>query len=207
MTAKDPTIPRKGAKQARARATIDAILEATAHILIRDGYDRLTTNHVAREAGVSIGSIYQYFPSKDALVAALVDRQLDRMLSVIAPEVAEAIDEPFDKAIDRLVRALMRAHEVEPELYRAVLEQVPRVGRLERIREIDRHFEALLAASLEARRRELTTKDTRLAAFMIVRSAKAIVIAAMLEHPEYVKDGRLARELGRMVRGYLARGP
>jgi AcrR family transcriptional regulator len=203
MSEKKATIPRKDAKQARAKATIEAILVATAHILVRDGYDRLTTNHVAREAGASIGSIYQYFPSKDALVAALVDRHLDRMMTVIAGELAASMDEPVGQAVERLVGALMRAHQVEPELYRAVLEQVPRVGRLERIREIDRTFEALLAAGFEAR---VAVKDARLAAFLIVQAAKGVAMAAMVERPEDVKNGRVGRELSRMIRGYLLPG-
>mgnify|MGYP003597153915 FL=1 len=66
--------PRKEPKQSRARVTVEAILEATAHILTEGGYDALTTNHVAKRAGVSIGSLYQYYPSKEALVGELMDR-------------------------------------------------------------------------------------------------------------------------------------
>src|SRR4051794_7645834 len=85
---------RKQPRQARAQATVECILRATAHILVEQGYDRITTNHVAERAGVSIGSIYQYFPSKEALVAALVDRHLDRMVAIIGGELAKAIDKP-----------------------------------------------------------------------------------------------------------------
>ena len=66
------TIARKTASQERSRATVDAILEATARILIKEGFDKASTNRVAEVAGVSVGSLYQYFPSKDALVAALM---------------------------------------------------------------------------------------------------------------------------------------
>lgn len=72
--------PRKAPRQARATATVDAILEAAARILERDGLDRYSTNGVARVAGVSVGSLYQYFPSKDALTKALIDRQRASLL-------------------------------------------------------------------------------------------------------------------------------
>ena len=76
------TTVRKRPRQERARVTVDALLDATAQVLIKDGYDGLSTNRVAAVAGVSVGSLYQYFPSKEALVAALLDRYSDstRML-------------------------------------------------------------------------------------------------------------------------------
>ncbi len=196
------TEPRKAPRQERARATTEAILEATAHILVERGWARLTTNHVAERAGVSIGSVYQYFPSKEALVAALVDRHVERITSIVATEMARAIDLPFAEATTRIVTAIVRAQLVDPALNRAILEQVPRVGRLSRIRAIDADFEALLGAALEARRKELAVKDTRLCAFLVVQTTKWLTMAALLEHPEYVEGDRLARELARMFVAY-----
>ncbi|TIV67001.1 MAG: TetR family transcriptional regulator, partial [Mesorhizobium sp.] len=74
MAPKLLTNPRKNASQDRSRATVDALVEATARILVRDGFDKASTNRIAEEAGVSIGSLYQYYPSKEALVAAVIDR-------------------------------------------------------------------------------------------------------------------------------------
>src|SRR5262249_62418487 len=69
--------PRKTPRQDRSRATVEALLEATAHILVRDGYARLTTNRIAERAGVNIASLYQYFPGKEAIVAELRRRHGD----------------------------------------------------------------------------------------------------------------------------------
>src|SRR5437870_12652127 len=77
------THPRKLPKQERAKATVEAILAATAHILVREGFDAASTNRIADEAGVSVGSLYQYFPSKQAIVSALLERHVHRMLGVI----------------------------------------------------------------------------------------------------------------------------
>lgn len=60
--------PRRKPRQSRSRATVDAILQATAQVLVRDGYQKATTNRIAERAGVSVGTLYQYFPNKDALV-------------------------------------------------------------------------------------------------------------------------------------------
>jgi Bacterial regulatory proteins, tetR family len=66
--------PRKNASQKSSRATVDALIEATARILVREGFDRASTNRIAEVAGVSVGSLYQYYPGKEALVAAVIDR-------------------------------------------------------------------------------------------------------------------------------------
>ena len=68
------TAPRKRPTQERSREMVETILEATARVLVKDGFERTTTNRVAEAAGVSVGSLYQYFPSKEALVATLVER-------------------------------------------------------------------------------------------------------------------------------------
>src|SRR6185436_592878 len=67
--------PRKRPKQARSQQTVDALLEATARVLGARGFEGATTNEIARVAGVSVGSLYQYFPSKEALVAALLEQR------------------------------------------------------------------------------------------------------------------------------------
>src|SRR5690349_5228772 len=68
------TKPRQEASQARSRATIDVLVEATARILVREGFDKASTNRIAQTAGVSVGSLYQYFPSREALIAAVIER-------------------------------------------------------------------------------------------------------------------------------------
>ena len=79
-----PTNPRKSASQKRSQATVQALLDATARVLTREGYDRASTNRIAATAGVSVGSLYQYFPNKEALVAALVARHNREMLDAAA---------------------------------------------------------------------------------------------------------------------------
>src|SRR5271167_2767949 len=76
--------PRKSPVQARSAATVDAVLEATLQVLLQVGKERLTTTRVARRAGVSVGTLYQYFPNKSALLKAALKRHLD--------EVSEAVE-------------------------------------------------------------------------------------------------------------------
>ena len=114
---------RKEPRQARAQATVEAILEASARILDRQGWGRFTTNAVAEAAGVSIGSLYQYFPNKLALVEAILRRHFDDVLSALryADEYASRVER-----IEGLVSGMIAAHSSHPSLYRVLLEDVPR---------------------------------------------------------------------------------
>lgn len=103
--------PKKIPRQARARATYDAILEAAAHILETGGAAALTTNLVAERAGVSIGSLYQYFPSKEAIIAELV-RDLRRgMRDDIAAMAAFVDGKPLPFVLARMIRASIHHHQ------------------------------------------------------------------------------------------------
>src|SRR5437868_6605036 len=118
MAARARTNPRKKAVQARTQATVDAILRATARILVKEGYDRASTNKIALAAGVSIGSLYQYFPSKEALVAALIERHMDEMAGVLRAEFPRLAAEPLARAAEESVRLMVAAHAVDPRLHK-----------------------------------------------------------------------------------------
>src|SRR5215469_8872305 len=92
------TKPRKQASQERSRATVDALIEATARILVGEGFDKASTNRIAERAGVSVGSLYQYFPSKEALVAAVMERHNQQLTQVVRRALAEVAALPMEQA-------------------------------------------------------------------------------------------------------------
>ena len=197
------TTPRKRPRQPRSRATVDTILEATARVLVKHGFDGTTTNAVASAAGVSIGSLYQYFPNKEALVAALVERHVEDMGRAIVEELAKVATLPLPRAVRQVIELTIRAHAVEPELHRVLTEQVPRVGRLAKLRETDELCHRMVAQLLVARERELAVRDPDLAAFVIVSAIESIVHRAVLMHPHRLADPRLLDEAALLVTRYL----
>lgn len=188
MAAKTRTKPRKTATQQRSRLTVDALLEATARILLKEGYDRASTNKIAAEAGVSIGSLYQYFPSKEALVAAVIERHIGEMMQLVREAMAGAAALPVRQATRALVKVMTDAHRVDPRLHRALVEQVPRVGQLDRIQDIDREAHALVHRYLEVHREELAVSDLGLAAFVCVTTVESLTHAAIVYRPEAVRE-------------------
>lgn len=83
--------PRKLPRQSRSKATVEAILDACAETLEQRSYPRLTTNAVAQRAGVSVGTLYQYFPNREALAGALAVRTMERLLEAMQRAVAECV--------------------------------------------------------------------------------------------------------------------
>jgi AcrR family transcriptional regulator len=196
------TKPRKSPHQDRAKATVDAILTATARVLVSVGYDRTSTNRVAEAAGVSIGSLYQYFPSKEALVMALVDRHIAAMIAVFDKTVAMIIDAPLPVAARELVRAMMHAHNLEPKLHKIFAEQIPRVGGLQRISAVQKHVADRLRPHFEARRSEIRPKNLELAIFILVELVESVAHAAMHGDISFDLD-ELSDEVTTVVLGYL----
>src|ERR1044072_3650169 len=103
MARKPLTNPRKEESQERSRATVDALVEATARILVEDGFDKASTNRIADVAGVSVGSLYQYFPTKEALVLAVIEGY-NRVVLQLVRGTLEKIDAlPVEEAVRSLV--------------------------------------------------------------------------------------------------------
>jgi len=206
MGPKPRTNPRKSASQERSRATVDALLEATTRVLLKDGYDRASTNRIAEVAGVSIGSLYQYFPSKEALVAAVIDRHTQQISQVTRNALVKLAASPIEVAAREFVSLAINAHRVNPKLHAVLSEQIPRVGRLENIEAGVREGYALVRGYLEAHRDEIDVADLDLAAFVLVTVVEALSHAAVLRRPDILADEKAQQfvdDITRLVVRYL----
>ncbi|HEY2710629.1 MAG TPA: TetR/AcrR family transcriptional regulator [Caulobacteraceae bacterium] len=206
MAARALTDPRKRASQARSRSTVDALIEATARILVRDGFDRASTNRIAEAAGVSVGSLYQYFPSKEALVAAVIERHNRDLLRIVRRALADAESQPVEQAVRTLVAAAIAAHRIDPKLHRVLAEQTPHLGPAQTVGALDRETYALFRGYLERHRESLRMPDLELATFICATSIEALTHAAVLHRPDMLTDAdaeTLVEEATRLVVGYL----
>jgi len=206
MARRPLTIPRKSASQERSRATVDALVEATARILVKEGFDKASTNRIAEMAGVSVGSLYQYFPGKEALVAAVSERHKQEIMQTVRGELAEVLALPVEKGVRRIVALAVKAHRVDPKLHLVLAEQIPRVGKLEELGAFNRENYTLFRTYLESRRDELRIDDLDLASFVCVTTIEALTHNAVLHHPQMLSDDKmqaLINEATRLVTGYL----
>ena len=202
--------PRKRPTQARAQNTVEAILRATAHILRTEGWDACNTNVVARRAGVSIGSLYQYFPSKEALVSALAEEHATRGLGVLMEAVSAAPQGTlsFADTVRHYIRAMVALHAVDPKLHRVLVEQVPRLkGGLDVVRRVSTQSAALVRSWLETQREHIRSVDLDVATFMLVTSVESVAHLQVLDRPAQLDQALLVEELSQLVLGYLGVRP
>ena len=193
--------PRKLPRQSRSQATVTAILDATARVLVERGYAATTTNAVAELAGVSVGSLYQYFPHKDALIAALHERHANQMLEVIEKELARHAESSLEDAITAVIHSIVEAHRVDADLHLILETQVPGIDHDHS--ELQDHFAEQLRALLARHQDRLRTPDLRVATFMLMHALHGLVHASVRERPTGVSLKTLSREMVHMTLSYL----
>ncbi len=200
-----PTIPRKSASQKRSKAMVEALLDATARVLVRVGYDRASTNRIAAVAGVSVGSLYQYFPNKEALVAALVARHNREILHLIREAVQEVASSDLRTAMRALVKAAVDAHMVDSALHRIFADQVPRMGQLAKIGALQHEAFLLMRGYLEERHNEISIQDLDSATFICVTTIEALTHEFVINKPSAVASDRerFIDEVTHLLMGYL----
>ncbi|MEW5740210.1 MAG: TetR/AcrR family transcriptional regulator [Myxococcota bacterium] len=196
--------PRKRPSQGRSRATVEAIVQATARVLLKDGYEACTTNRVAEAAGVSIGSVYQYFPNKESLVVAVMERHLGQMQEALVRRLGEMADADLPTVVRGMVGGMLEMHRIQPKLHRVLLEQVPRIGAMKRLHELNDQYEPMVAAWLEAHQGELDLPSPSVAAYVMIAAVEGVVSRVMVEKPSWVELGLLEQQLTRLLLGYLA---
>lgn len=168
--------------QRRAVETVEALVEAAARILEREGLGRsFTTNRIAREAGVGIGSLYEYFDSKEALLRELSERHVARVRGAVDASFEALAEAPLEVAVGGFVDALFALHEARPALQRTLQRDTPRRYGLEPYLEMDQYVEAKVAQWLAARRPELERAAVEARAFVVVRAGRTVTIHCSAE--------------------------
>lgn len=143
---------RKAPRQQRSRATVDVIVEAAARVLARRGWARFTTNEIAAVAGVSVGSLYQYFPDKLAIAEAIRERHLGEVLLVLSGAHEQDNDAAItlEQRVAQFIDGVIAAHSIDQALHHVLVDEVPlsarsSYGAFEA--EYQRRYRALLASS------------------------------------------------------------
>ena len=202
MRAKVAT-PRKQPIQARSRQTVAAILQATAQVLMTNGYDGTTTNLVAEKAGVSIGSLYDYFPNKESLVAALASVHVAELMARVDAVLSMPIDETPRAVVAALIRAGLDAHRIDPALHKVLVEQVPRIGTLAASLDISSVLQRKIEGDLRRRAPRLPAARVRMIALVLETCIEALTHRAVVDAPDWLETGEIEREALRLLEPYI----
>jgi AcrR family transcriptional regulator len=198
---------RKRPQQPRAKETVRAILEATAQILDRESLEAATTTRIAEVAGVSIGSLYQYFSHRDAILDALQDREFERTMTVMQAVFAEGnLDKAPLETVTAALRGLAHLYAQSPGLHRVLAIEGLRVAKAERVQAFDLRVIELVRHFLTATRTPVRVNNVEAAAFIIFQSVRATMLAHLLERPPGLHVDGLVDELTGFLTAYVLGG-
>lgn len=194
--------PRRRPTQERARATCEAVLDATVKIAHREGLDAITTNRVAEVAGVSIGSLYQYFPNKDAIFEALHHRHAEESEQLIAALLVEHASSSLEHFLLAVFEALVDLHARDPALHELLGRQIPHRA----------HGQPGLSSALRdvisARAGELSPElDLSKLLFVVPNMIDTLAHEAVLCRPPHLSLAAAKDEAARTISTYLRAAP
>ena len=207
MSPRDPLSPRKRPTQRRAQETVDAILGGAARVFGERGYAGGTTNRIAEAAGVSVGSLYEYFPNKDAILVALGKRHLDEMSRDVAAVLEAARDRQLalDTLMRRFVEAMLEVHERRPDLHRVIFSEAPHPPELHAcVLQLEEALAHTVEALLE-RCPDVALADRDTAAHLVVQTVEALTHRYVHHHRIHdLPRDAFVNEVVELLRSYLA---
>jgi AcrR family transcriptional regulator len=198
-----PVPPRKRPTQARARRTVDLILEAAAQILAHEGEEELTTNGIAERAGFSIGTLYQYFPNRESVLDALIERERDSSDQRIRAALAEIEPGGIAGTVRQIVRILISSFARHGRVRKRFAISITRLAVA---RGNETKLDLIAGAIVEAWRDASARTDRELdadEAFVLTRAVLGALRAAVLEDSARLKTQRFEDAVVRLILGFL----
>jgi len=183
---------------------VERIIAAGREVLQRDGYDAFSTNRIAAQAGISPGSLYQYFPHKDAIIDAVVERYGADLAERVAAALGDRLGDTGPRMIRATAEALLTALEKDVGLLRVSIEELPRTRHRAELLALERRVRELCVAYLSGRSDLLRSSDHATSAWFLVLTAEALTVRYVLDAPDIPRDVFLD-ELTHLCQSYLAR--
>jgi len=182
---------------------VDSILEATARVLTERGYAGTNTNLVAERAGVSVGSVYQYFPNKDSLLTALHERHAMEMHAAMETVLAGAHPLDLRGKLTAIVHAWLAAHQIAPELHRVLEKEFPFFDAPPDQSPADQGIWRRIRQLLEDHRDEVVPRDRKLATWMVLQTMESLIHAAVIPPGAPRPAKQVGQAIVEMLTGYL----
>lgn len=193
---------RRKPQQNRARQTVEVVLDSVAELLKRDGVGAVTTNRIAGVAGVSIGSVYQYFPDKKAIFIALHQRHIGQIDRLLQNSLVENAGASLETMIRAMVEAMIDAHQPDPALYALMFSEIPH--RAEGTKQFAVRMHGTFRLAIAAHSRECASgRDPDHMAFVVAHMMDSLSHGAVLHRPPSMSLTDAKDEVVRAILAYL----
>lgn len=190
-------------RRARPADPVNHILDATARVLVQDGYDLASTNRIAQEARISIGALYHHFPNKEAVVAALVARFADDAERFILERMMEVVGESYSAIAYTMLEAYVGYLRKQKALVRVIVEQIPRLGHVHKVATIEQRMAKAVRNYLTNNREQLGITNIETAIFISVQTISLLGAKIALDPPAGVTVAQLVDDVHVMMSRYI----
>ncbi len=194
--------PRKRPRQQRSKAVVDAIIEAATRIWMADGFSRMTTNQVAELAGVSIGSLYQYFPNKEAICYAVSEQLFEEFTTSYLDALHSKVNAPFDTKIRQLVNIGVDIAIKFPRHDTSNYHEFIQFGGFDPLKKSREVLIPELANLLAEQPDGLRPKHPEYVAYISLTAVSEVIADVFLRHPEWMLDPEFIDHLHDTVIGF-----
>ena len=197
---------RRTPQQHRAEQTVSAILLSAEKILSEQGGEGVsfTTNHIAEMAGVSIGSLYQYFPNKEAILAKLVEKMLEESRSALMEALSSMPrDTKLSDFIDITIDSLAKVFAKQGQTRKVLLEQLPKLGKFKTLQDLKREIQNVIKEHLLRRYDYLNHDNIMDVVFVVVQSSESVLNTCVYQEFTPLETKKIMDELKKMIFNYL----
>ena len=195
---------RKDPKQERSKTTVDAIFGAVTHILNRDGAEHLTTNKIAEVAGVSVGSLYQYFKNKESIYEGILIRLLDdnlaRMEKILSETKTDGVK--IRDIIELVIRTQFESFQKMDKVATVLLEYAPKVLSVSHFKKIDERIITFLIKQVEVHNVPIKPENKEAAFFVCAQAVRSVMLMTFLSRKTEEREV-VINELIEMLTSYL----
>ena len=182
---------------------MESVMDATTRILTSMGTEAATTNRVAEIAGVSIGSLYQYFPNKDAIMASLIERHLSDRKKSIIQILEENKTAPADVVIEKVITNIVQMFIGNKIFLKALFTNLPRLDKTRDLLFVRNEITETLVEFFESRSDGIQIKNVRAAFFVVTSAVMGVVQTSIFTEDLNFDEETLKQELIRLVTRYL----
>jgi AcrR family transcriptional regulator len=194
---------RKGPRQERSRVTVESIMQATLELIAKDGFHTLTTTKIAERAGISVGSLYEYFPNREAILLSLYESTSSRVANVARKVIVDILDMPIEKGIPKSIEALLVVHGANRLILLDMVTEMPELKLITHPISYDSLMRSAISTYLQHFGVQMTPKELERRLFFIKQIVMGCIRQYLQHPPSRLSRREFVDDLSRILVPYI----
>ena len=194
---------RNQPRQERSQETMENIIQATAHILEKEGFEKTSTNKIAAKAGVSIGSLYQYFSTKESILSLLMEKYIENQMNIMDKALKEKNSADLESTIRAIICATLESKRKNRRFTKIFAQKIFDLNKLNLLKKLDEYSMKLFKEHIEKFSTQLRQENLDLSLYIIIQCVKLVPVTLMFNNEFDLDHQKLEDELVHLTYQYL----